>query len=63
MAVPNSQMYFSQNNKNGLKAATILYLFMKIVNILESVVLDILKYCLFQRNVFFEKSIQHMAHN
>ena len=46
-------MYFSHNNKNGLQAATALYLFMKIVDdILESVVLDILKYCLFQRNVF-----------
>ena len=46
-------MYFSHNNKNGLQAATTLYLFMKIVDdILESVVLDILKYCLFQRNVF-----------
>ena len=31
---------------------------MKIVNdILESVVLDILKYCLFQRNALFEESI------
>ena len=59
IAVLNCQMYLSQNNKNGSKALRILYWFIKIVNdILEDVVIDILKGCLFKRNAFFEESTQ-----